>query len=65
MSSVGFPSLSQIHTMISYLYMIIFPEYAKKRTDAKAIERGGLYKEAQAETIVNQVLSKRNIWNSS
>jgi len=46
--------------MISYPDMMILPEYAKKRTDAKAIEGGDVYKEAQAESIVNQVLSKRN-----
>gem|GEM_PF-6752468 len=41
----AFP-LSIIHTMISYLDMMIIPEYAKTRTDAKAIEGGGLIKKS-------------------
>jgi hypothetical protein len=45
--------------------MMILPEYAKKRTDAKAIEGGRLNKETQAETIVRQVCPKRNDMNSS
>jgi hypothetical protein len=51
--------------MISYLDMMIFPEYAKKRTDAKATRGGRLYKETKVETIVRQVLPKRNAMNSS
>gem|GEM_PF-4206749 len=35
-------SQSQIHTITSYLDMMIFPEYAKTRTDAKVLE-GGSY----------------------
>jgi hypothetical protein len=44
----------------AYQNLGFFPEYAKTRTDAKAIEGGGLYKETQAETLVRQFLPKRN-----
>jgi hypothetical protein len=37
----------------------------RQKTPVKAVEGGDVYEEAQAESIVNYDMSKRNIWNSS